>query len=239
MGKECLIKTPCLQGCCFQSLSQSMHPDLKVGLALAMLIVGFAGAMCFRHRPVDVAAQQSDFDRATDLDDELELLPVRTYLPERTPADDTDVEPAAVADNAAERNGTISPEEHIVLDPIGAGVGEGGGTPHVVEASQSNETVPESDSLPATYTVRSGDTLSGIAAQMLGSTQRYHEIFEANRDQLNSPDDLRPGMELVIPPRVRVVPPEPVGDTESVDTPEPESNPTPVTARRFTPIIPR
>lgn len=215
-----------------------MHPDLKVGLALAMLIVGFAGAMCFRHRPVEVAAQQSELDRATNLDDELELLPVRTYLPERT-RDGDEEDPLADSDNSMEPDVLDPHEEQIVLDPIGSGLVGSQGPANVVEASQSTETEPSHDESPTVYTVRPGDTLSGISARLLGSTQRYQEIFDANRNQLNSPDDLRPGMELTIPPKV---PPaealtEPDGTSETEATSPPE--PTPVTARRFTPIVPR
>lgn len=47
-----------------------------------------------------------------------------------------------------------------------------------------------------TYTVRSGDTLSGIG-QKYGVS--WQDIFEANRDILDNPDLIRPGQELKIP----------------------------------------
>jgi LysM repeat protein len=50
-----------------------------------------------------------------------------------------------------------------------------------------------------TYTVKPGDTLSGIAKQQLGNANAYMKIFEANRDQLNDPDKIRPGQVLKIP----------------------------------------
>lgn len=49
------------------------------------------------------------------------------------------------------------------------------------------------------YTVKSGDTLSKIAQQFLGSANRYNEIFEANRPMLNDPDEIYPGQTLRIP----------------------------------------
>lgn len=52
-----------------------------------------------------------------------------------------------------------------------------------------------------TYTVKSGDTLSGIASKMLGRSSRYREIYEANRNVMRNPNDLRPGMVLRIPER--------------------------------------
>ena len=47
--------------------------------------------------------------------------------------------------------------------------------------------------------MKSGDTLSGIAKQHLGDANAYMKIFEANRDQLNDPDKIKPGQVLNIP----------------------------------------
>ncbi len=58
-------------------------------------------------------------------------------------------------------------------------------------------------SAQSTYTVKPGDTLSKIAKEMLGSTNAYRDIFEANRDQLSDPDKIKPGQVLKIPSHVR------------------------------------
>ncbi|MEO6213887.1 MAG: LysM peptidoglycan-binding domain-containing protein [Vicinamibacterales bacterium] len=50
-----------------------------------------------------------------------------------------------------------------------------------------------------TYTVKAGDTLSGIAKEHLGSAGAYMKIFEANRDQLTDPDKIKPGQVLKMP----------------------------------------
>ena len=50
-----------------------------------------------------------------------------------------------------------------------------------------------------TYTVKAGDTLSAIAKEHLGNANAYMKIFEANRDQLNDPDKIKPGQVLKIP----------------------------------------
>jgi nucleoid-associated protein YgaU len=50
-----------------------------------------------------------------------------------------------------------------------------------------------------TYTVKAGDTLSKIAKELLGDANAYHDIFNANRDQLNDPDKIQPGQVLKIP----------------------------------------
>jgi nucleoid-associated protein YgaU len=54
-----------------------------------------------------------------------------------------------------------------------------------------------------TYTVRAGDTLSKIAKEQLGDANAYHEIFNANRDQLSDPDKIKPGQVLKIPALAR------------------------------------
>jgi|SRR5947207_12522278 len=50
-----------------------------------------------------------------------------------------------------------------------------------------------------TYTVRPGDTLSKIAREKFGDANAYMEIFNANRDQLQDPDKIKPGQVLKIP----------------------------------------
>lgn len=57
----------------------------------------------------------------------------------------------------------------------------------------------ETAAAPRTYTVKPGDTLSGIAKDQLGNASAYTKIFEANRDQLNDPDKIKPGQVLKIP----------------------------------------
>jgi nucleoid-associated protein YgaU len=50
------------------------------------------------------------------------------------------------------------------------------------------------------YTVKSGDTLSGIAKHFYGNANAYMKIFEANKDQLSDPNKIKPGQVLKIPP---------------------------------------
>ncbi|HXF62845.1 MAG TPA: LysM peptidoglycan-binding domain-containing protein, partial [Caldilineaceae bacterium] len=52
-----------------------------------------------------------------------------------------------------------------------------------------------------TYTVQEGDTLWSIVYDIYGDdAARIDQLFELNRDLLPSPEALRPGMELKIPP---------------------------------------
>jgi len=49
------------------------------------------------------------------------------------------------------------------------------------------------------YTVEPGDTLSKIAKQFYGNAGAYMKIFNANTDQLDDPNHIQVGQELVIP----------------------------------------
>ena len=51
---------------------------------------------------------------------------------------------------------------------------------------------------PKTYTVKPGDTLSKIAKMTLGDANAYMRIFEMNKDQLENPDEIKPGQVLKI-----------------------------------------
>ena len=49
------------------------------------------------------------------------------------------------------------------------------------------------------YHVRSGDTLSRIAKRLYNDPSRWEQIYQANRDSLQSPSSIRAGQTLVIP----------------------------------------
>lgn len=71
---------------------------------------------------------------------------------------------------------------------------------------------PASGAAPAgraTYVVGPGDTLTNIARSVLNDESRWEEIYELNRDQLESADLLRIGMELRLPPLDKKAPDKP------------------------------
>ncbi|MEU0490795.1 LysM peptidoglycan-binding domain-containing protein [Nocardiopsis sp. NPDC006139] len=90
------------------------------------------------------------------------------------------------------------------------------------DAAPRTQTEPEAETV---HTVRSGETLSGIAEQHLGDADAYPEVFEANAGEpqeiggvLNDPDLIRPGWNLVIPGTDQVTEkPEPETTTEPID----------------------
>lgn len=50
-----------------------------------------------------------------------------------------------------------------------------------------------------TYTVKAGDTLSKISQHFYGDAAKHLDIYYANRDQIQDPDDLKVGQQITIP----------------------------------------
>ena len=50
-----------------------------------------------------------------------------------------------------------------------------------------------------TVMVKSGDSLSKIAKRELGDANKWHAIFDANRDKIEDPDMIHPGQVLNLP----------------------------------------
>ncbi|MEM9303827.1 MAG: LysM and BON domain-containing protein [Pseudomonadota bacterium] len=69
----------------------------------------------------------------------------------------------------------------------------------VSSATPGGDATPE-DWQSDTYTVQSGDTLSGIAKKVYGNASKYMQIFEANTPMLKDPNRIYPGQVLRIPP---------------------------------------
>jgi LysM repeat protein len=64
----------------------------------------------------------------------------------------------------------------------------------IVDSSLPQPAPPEQK-----YTVVSGDSLSKIAKHFYGDANKYMKIFEANKDQLDDPNKIQIGQELLIP----------------------------------------
>ncbi len=57
----------------------------------------------------------------------------------------------------------------------------------------------KSGSTPHTYVVRDGDTLASISRKFYKSSGRWKKIRDANKNVIDDPAKLKPGMTLVIP----------------------------------------
>ncbi len=74
------------------------------------------------------------------------------------------------------------------------------------EAPVAPTTPPEAPAY-SEYTVKRGESLSSIALDTLGDSERYMEIYNANRDIMKNPDALHKGMVLKIPQKNGATPP--------------------------------
>jgi nucleoid-associated protein YgaU len=60
---------------------------------------------------------------------------------------------------------------------------------------------PSVKALGTAYIVKSGDSLSTISQSQYGTSKHWNLIYEANKGVLPSPDKVRQGIRLVIPPK--------------------------------------
>ena len=68
-----------------------------------------------------------------------------------------------------------------------------------VSAVKASTRTTKTSSSGGTYTVKSGDTLWGIAKKFYGNGAEYMRIYNANTDKLSNPNVIRVGQVLTIP----------------------------------------
>ena len=66
-------------------------------------------------------------------------------------------------------------------------------------ASVPLQAVPTPSNAPRAYVIESGDTLSAISNRFYGTSSRWIDIYQANRDRLSSESAIRVGQEIRIP----------------------------------------
>ena len=69
----------------------------------------------------------------------------------------------------------------------------------VTDTTNKEKTSRETQSVYRIYHVRSGDTLSKIAKEFCGDSNRWNEIYQLNRKTLQSPASVRVGQTLILP----------------------------------------
>jgi nucleoid-associated protein YgaU len=66
-------------------------------------------------------------------------------------------------------------------------------------APVSQQAAPTPSNAPRAYVIKSGDTLSAISNRFYGTSSRWIDIYQANRDRLSSESAIRVGQEIRIP----------------------------------------
>ncbi len=201
-----------------------MHQDQRIGLALAVLLIGAAGAFFFRndakpttpgprlkstreldakiaeksiapylqsgdedHEGLGITARKvSDRSKSTGASGDHSLP--RLDTPDFLSADERHLPQWQPGSNDVQE---LSPIPFPELNPSGSN-SVAGHEPADGKAAVAGERI---------HVVQKGETLSSIAAKELGSSGRFQDLFEANRDQLSDANDVRVGMSLRVPPR--------------------------------------
>ncbi len=65
--------------------------------------------------------------------------------------------------------------------------------------SNANNASSSTSNSSVTYTVKRGDTLSGIAKMYYGNSSKWTDIYNANKDKIKNPSLIYPGQVLTIP----------------------------------------
>jgi nucleoid-associated protein YgaU len=130
------------------------------------------------------------------------------YTSPAIPVSTGDNTPVAASRSAAAdwRASGLSPAEFVSNSAGAATINASYSQP--AEMATNTQTVgpppwfePAEESGPRTHLVVDGDSLERLAGRYLDDSSRGHEIYEANRELLASPDLLPIGAELVIPER--------------------------------------
>jgi hypothetical protein len=182
--------------------------------------VGIVGALFFRNEPIPTPALP-ELQSAEAIDAQIADQPHAPYLTGLESADDAGPKKSNAISGRPprgdvpeflkqDRAGTDPFATAGTPDPIPA-VGTSASSPIPIPPHNQAWTPEPGTKTAATaqepvqpsgerrHVVQAGDTLSDLAGRYLGSSLRFRELYEANRDQLRSPDDLRVGLTLRIP----------------------------------------
>lgn len=121
----------------------------------------------------------------------------RAFLSSKQPAAPDPISTAVVRESRTTPNSTPASEPPPAHNRDWEPAGPPAARPISPSRSTAEGVVPGASR--RTHVTQPGETLSGLAANYLGSSARYREIYEANRNVLRSPDDIPDGVTLVIP----------------------------------------
>jgi len=108
-----------------------------------------------------------------------------------------DTESTTPESPSIEQSDTTSSQGNAQTSPIASGDNTNEDLFSEIATEESSSTATSGQK----YTVKPGDNLSKISMKVYGNKKYYNFIYEANNKILKSPQALRPGQELIIPPR--------------------------------------
>jgi hypothetical protein len=189
-----------------------MRLPTRISIVLGVLALAIVAALPFR-RPAQTPAPQRLDDEVTlsrrakssadNWSNRIETLTARPQ-PLHVPANAIGME--IDSDKPLELP-NLPPQYHRAFSPVGAllnpsdeinedtlAQNDAGAVPRLPGTSEA-----ESENRAKTHKIVDGDTLTTLAEKYLGSSQRWADLFEHNREVLKSPDLLPIGRVLQIP----------------------------------------
>ena len=198
----------------------------KMMVVLSVLATGASSAFYFRRdaHDVDSAADGGPFGQRVE-----RRVPAGAAWVRKMNAQQAQRVPAPATASIGS-DGVAEPTFQKSFNPVGALLEPIDGVPPDDEpegaaAAPAAAQPTDISDVPRTHVVADGDTLSRLAVQYLGRSDRYLEIFELNRPLLSSPDLLPIGASLKIPPRTVRDPARPVPGSYRADEAPPGDAP--------------
>jgi len=203
-----------------------MQRDKKLGLALGVLLIGIVSAFFFRNE-TSFLDNFPQLKNPKKLDKRIAEKPIFPYLTgietEQRPSQQKTTASPSNSAPLWEIPHFLKPGGRNDVDPVAQTPVAPNPIPvrAFTRPTQPEQAIPEHNKawvpdsanrqprpqkkLPSTservtrHRVQPGETLSALADRYLGSSSRFLDLFEANRDLLKSPDNLIVGMEIRIP----------------------------------------
>ena len=212
-----------------------MPREQKVGFTILIMIIGFAGAFCFRRQPEREVALPALQDES-ELNQLIAEYRLRPFLPgiDTDEALESQMQLEEYLAMSLKAKKIASLEKKEVPQPIhsmDSSLNDSHKETRVKQQKRASVQTVSADfqkkplrGALQTHIVQPGDTLSGIAQKYLGSASRYLDIYEANKNILSGPDQLKLNMKLVIPVYGMKSNSEPIKQARKPTSPEVSAN---------------
>ncbi len=192
-----------------------MQRDLKVGLSLAVLVLGVVGAFLFRREQAP-ENRTPTLKTARKIDERIAERARTPYMTGVTGDVEFDQDETPNANNRQDGLSGNDRPAHAVPpnwlndeeDPFQVARSPQSNSDAIQvpprTASPNRQTETTETAVLQTHVIQSGESLSTIAEHYLGSQGRFQELYDANRDVLTDPNRLPLGTTIVIPPKNKV-----------------------------------
>jgi len=157
-----------------------MHREVKVGIAIGVLVLALVGIFIW-----------SQFGRRAP-----EVIPPE-QISDNVQATVPPVSPAEAEEGSVALQGGAPATPATPRSPSGTQA-----PPTATAPAQGASPVPPSAPAVRTHTIQSGDTLEGIARKYYGDPNKWRMILDANKGKISDPARLKAGVVIEVPEAV-------------------------------------